>query len=234
MEDWDSTNTTTTTKFDTLTGDWSLTDNAFVNKVWNIIVKMLRWVIVKNALYAVFFFILAVFFGYTAKDKKLADQMASHAASDNPFGMYESFVKEKKPKIKLMNNHPLYASEIVKEWQEEYKQDFGKLYQYITIMNASGMKEDLMVMRKAAYEISDTEKKRTPLEISTTFGTDAENVCDDYFGEVPTNYQKTFFDKRRHFRIKRIKDELTHENSEGAKQFRCVIDQEAINDLLDE
>lgn len=220
------------TKFDSLTGGWVFTDSPILNKIGTVVAKMIRWTIIRNMLYVAFIAMLALAFGYTAKDKKLAEEMASHAVNDNPIGMFDDFIKAKNPKIKLTNSHPVYSSEIIKEWEEEYDQKFAKLFQYITIKNTKGLNEDLFVMRKAAYSIDDKSREAVPLDRSTMVGTSAKNVCEDYFGEIPTNYQKKFFDKRRHFRIRNIKDELTQENDDGKKLFRCVINQETINDLL--
>ena len=230
MDNWET--SSEPVKFDSLNGTWSFTDNAMLNKIWTALVRMMRWVIIKNALYLVFVACLALAFGYSTKDKKLADELATHATNDNPVGMFDAFIKNKKAKIKFTNSHPIYDSEIVKEWEVEYSQDFAKLFQYITIINTSGEKEDLLVMRKAAIPMGEEVAEK--LELSTTISDDAENICEEYFAEVPNNYQKNFFDKKRHIRIRNIKDELTQENDEGEKFFRCVITQETINDLLDE
>jgi hypothetical protein len=187
----------------------------------------------KYILTIVFMGILALAFGYSQKDKKLAEDMAAKAVYNNPKGMFDLFIKNKNPKIKITNNHPLYNSEAVKEWEEEFKLSFGSLFQYITIDGEEG-KEDLIVMKKAAFRIEDEKEEPLKLEFSTLVSDSADDICESYFGEVPTEYQKSFFDRKRYWTIRNIKDELTYENDDGEKYFRCVINQETINELLDE
>jgi len=218
--------------FSSLTGSW--TDSSFFRKVFEFVSRIVRYTIMKYILSIAFVALLALFFGYSAKDKKLAEDMATQAANDNPIGVWDQFLKVKKPKISITNNHPLYNSEIVKEWEEENKVKFKKIYAYITIKNEEGEKEDLFVMKKRAFDIDSEDRKPLKLERSTTFSTSAKNICENYFGAVPTDYQKKFFDRARHIRIRNIEDELTYENDDGEKFFRCVIDKETIQDLLDE
>ncbi len=231
MDNWEQDNDEGT-KFDSLTGDWKFTDNALFNKLWTALIRMLRWVIVKNVLYVMLVGVLALVFGYSTKDKKLAEEMASQGANDNVGGAYSLFVKAKKPKIKITNDHPLYNSEIIKEWNSEFGLKFEKLFQYITI-KVEGEKQDLIVMKRAAFDIDSEEREAIELELSTMVTDSAKNVCEDFFGDVPTESQKKFFDRVRHIRIRSIDDELTYENDDGEKYFRCVLDQETINELLE-
>lgn len=230
MENWDKTEPT---KFDSFTGTWKITDNTLVNRVWTALIRMLRWTIAKYIFTAIFVVILSVGFGYSAKDKKLAEDMASKAAYNNPKGMFDDFIKSKNPKIKLTNNHPLYNSSIVKGWEKEFNLKFSSIFQYITI-DVDGNKEDLIVMKKAAFRVDDENMEVVKLELSTMISDSADDVCESFFGDVPTEYQKTYFDRKRHWTIRKIKDELTQENDDGEKYFRCVIDQETIDELLNE
>lgn len=229
MDNWDSKESG---KFDSLTGTWKLTDNTLFNRIWTALVRMLRWVIVKNILYVVFVAVLAVAFGYSAKDKKLAEEMASYGARDNPVGMFDAFIRNRNPKIKITNDHPLYNSDVIKEWEKEFNLKFPSLFQYITI-KVEGVKEDLIVMKKQAFDIDSEDKKPLKLDLSTLLTDSADDICESFFGDVPTDNQKKYFDRKRHIRIRNIKDELTQENDDGEKYFRCVLDQETINDLLD-
>lgn len=229
LDNWENTETK---KFDSLTGTWNISENTLFNRILTALVRFLRWGILKYVLTVVFFAILALV-GYSAKDKKLAEDMASKAAYGNHVGMYDIFVKSKKPKIKITNDHPLYSSIVIKGWEEEFSLNFSKLFQYITIEGENG-KEDLIVMKNKAFKIEGEDKTPVKLERSTIAPGSAKNICEDYFGEIPNEYQKSFYDRKRHIRIRGIKDELTYENDDGAKYFRCVLDQETIDDLLNE
>lgn len=232
MLDWEE-NKDEPVKFDSLDGAWGFTDNVLINKLLTALTRMMRWIIVNKLLYVVFIGVLAIGFGYTAKNKKLAEDMATHATNDNITGMYDVFIKEKKTKVKLTNNHPLYDLGLIKDWENEYGIKFKRIFQYITI-EVDGIKEDLLVMKRAARDPESEEREPLKLERSTVLTTSAKNVCESYFAEIPTDYQKKFFDRRRHVRIKSIDDELTYENDNGEKYFRCVIDQASIDDLMGE
>ena len=216
--------------FSSLTGSW--TDNSIFKKLFEFLSRIVRYTIMKYILSIAFVALLALFFGYSAKDKKLAEDMAESAANDNIIGVWDKFLKVKKPKITITNNHPLYKSEVIKEWELENNVRFSKIYAFITFVNEAGDKEELFAMKNKAKDLELLEPLK--LELSTAFSDDAEDICEQYFGEVPTDYQKSFFDRKRHIRIRNIKDELTQENDDGEKYFRCVIDQDTIEDLLDE
>lgn len=215
----------------TSTGDWNLTNNSFVNKIWTIIITMIRWQFTKFIFWGMFVGIFALVLGTSKKDRDLAEKLSVEAARENPIGMYDVFLKDKRPSIKITNNHRLYSSELIKEWEAEYGLKFRDLFQYITF---GENKETLIVMKKAAFDIEDKDRTPLKLERSTMVVDSAKNVCNNFLGSVPTDYQKSFYSKMKHFRIRKIEDELTYENDSGAKYFRCVLDEETINELLDE
>ena len=218
-------------KVGSLTGNWA--DNVIVSKILSAVSRVVKYTIMKFILSIVFVAILALVFGYNKKDKKLAEEMAAQGVRDNPVGMYNIFIKNKKPKIKITNDHPLYNSEVIKEWETEFNLKFPKLFQYITI-KVEGGKEDLIVMKRPAFDINSEDKTPLKLELSTVFTDSAKNICGSFFGDVPTDFQKETYGRIRHkLRIKGIDDELTYENDDGEKYFRCVLDQETINDLLE-
>jgi len=230
-----NTSNDTQIKFDSDTGDWSFSNNRFVNFTINGIKRCIQWYAWKFILLGIFVLII----GYVGKGQvdayKAADEMSDHAASDGWFKAFDQFKKTTDFKQTTVDSHPLYNSPIIKEWEQETKLKFADLYQYIVIKNQeTGEKEDLLVMNKPAFDIEDTEKMPLKLDLSTMAVDDAEDICEEFFGDVPNNYQKTFYDRKRHWNIKKIKNELTQENDDDENYFRCVIDQETITELMED
>jgi len=216
--------------FSPLTGSWS--GNSFLTKICNWVMRIIRYTIMRYVLSIAFVALLAFFFGYKSEDKKTAEDMANQTVNGNLFGTLAVFIKDKKPKIKITNDHPFYHLKIIKEWEEETKIKFTEIYQYITIKNEDGGKEDLLVMKDRAKKIGEEVPKKLELSTTFSFSDDAKDICKKHFGKVPTNYQRSFYKKWRHWRINKIKDELTQENDDGEKYFRCVIDSQIIKEMM--
>lgn len=212
-------------------GYWIVSGNKYINYIATGIKRALQWYAWKFIFLGVFILAM-ILMGLSQKDAyKTADEMSDHAASDGWFKAFNQFKKETSFKSTKANSHPLYKAPIILSWEQETGLDFSDLYQYIVIKNHEGYKEDLLVMKKPAFDIKT--KNSLKLEYSTLFVDDAEDVCDTYFGEIPTNYQKSFYDRKRHWNIKKIKNEITQENN-GEGQFRCVINDETIQELMND
>ncbi len=212
-------------------GYWAVSTNKWVNYSATWIKRVIQWYAWKFIFLGIFILAM-ILMGLSQKDAyKTADEMSDHAASDGWFKAFDQFKKETSFKSTKANSHPLYKAPIITSWEQETGLKFNDLYQYIVIKNRDGYKEDLLVLKKPAFDIEDKEKKTLVLEYSTMVTDDAEDICNEYFGDIPTNYQKSFYDRKRHWSIKKIKNEITQENdNEG--QFRCVINDETIQDLI--
>lgn len=233
MFNWDSRDDEKIT-ISSLTGtsSWAFTDNAVFNWIASVITRMVRFAVMKYILWGVGIVIISFIFGNLDFKSivKLSDEVSTKLANDDVKGGMKIFLKKSPKKIQIANIHPVYNSTDVEEWETETGRDFKKLFSFITI-KVDGKKEDLLVLTKAASDGENDYK----LEQSTIFGLSANNVCEDMLGaEIPTEIQKSFYDKKSHPTIEYIKEELTQENDEGIKRFRCVIDAERIKDLLDE
>lgn len=231
---WDAENETDQIKVDPYAGETFVSSSGFFSRVSSWFQAFLRWYMWKTVFWTVFIFLIAFFAGSNTDIMSLADRMSNHAASDGYIPAYNEFRKNTEFKSTKLNAHPLYNSEFIKKWEKKTGLVFDGIYRFMMIKNSNGDMEELLVMKKPAFDYRKEEKEALSLELSTTIGDDAENICDLYLGKVPTKYQKSFYDSKKQVLIRSIDDELTHENDDGAKKFRCVIDQEKIRDLLDE
>ncbi len=230
MLDFDSNDTVKSSPY---ANETAVSNSGALNFLVNGLLSGARWYMWKYIFFVSIVGLLGFFAGGKIDKWKSADEISTHLASDGHVEALKGFIKASGSKSTKLNIHPVYKSEEVKEWEEEHGKKFKKIYKYIQIKNKeTGVFEDMLVMKKPAVDIETSEALK--LELDTAFTTDAESVCGDYLGDVPTDYQKSFYIGAVNLRIKKIDGEVTQQNDNEAGQFRCVINQESIKDLLDE
>ncbi len=214
-------------------GESLIARNPITAWIYNFVEGLVRWWTWKFIFAGVFVVIVAFFATGKTDIFKTVDKMSGHAASDRWGQSYSEFRKNTGFKSTKLNAHPVYNSELIKAWEKETGIKFNKIYKFIVIKGHDGGFEELLVMKKPAYDRTEKEPEIKKLELSSMIGDDAEDICDLYLGEIPTNYQKSFYSNKLNFSIRSIKDELTQENDDGSKYFRCVINHDSIKDLTE-
>jgi hypothetical protein len=230
LNDFNSSDTDKTSQ-ETESGETGLTQNGIISTAWEAIKAAVRFKAAKMFLFIIFTGAIFLVTGDFTKSKNVADDMSTKGANDDYFGLFGAFAKTTGFKSVVSNTHPVYDTKEVKQMELDYELKFKKpikfsrLFAYVIYKD-----QDFLVMKKAAR---GKDRKKLKLELSTIFGTSANDFCEDNFDGfiMDDELQKAF---RKNLRISKIKDELTKDNDDGKKYFRCVIDPDTIEDYLDE
>jgi len=224
------TNTEDKIKFQDDSGSSGLLRNTWVYNIWESIKVLIRFKITKWIFFSIVSIPIFLITGDLHKTKNLADEVSTQSARDDYFGLFNTFARESNHKSIKLNLHPVYHTKEVKKLENEielkygYPVKFSKLFAYVMYE-----KQDFLVMKKSAL---DKNGEKLKLELSTVFGTSANDHCDDLFdGFIMDDDQMKVFIKN--WRVSKIKDELTQDNDDGMKNFRCVIGPDTIDDFLE-
>jgi len=226
-----STNDTDQTPVDNDTGSISVSNNTILGTIWEAIKAAIRYKVTKLLLFFVFTVAVMLVTGDFKKSKNIANDMSSKGANEDYLGLFGVFAKETGHKSTKLNMHPFYHTKGTRALEAKYKVDFGrdakfsKIFAYVKYED-----QDFMVMKSAAR---GSENAKLRLEYSTIFGMSASDFCEDYYdGFVPDEEMRSKVVKS--LRVRKIKDELTEDNDDGEKMFRCVIDPDVIEDFIED
>lgn len=219
------------TRQETETGETSIVQNGLVSTAWEAIKAAVRFKATKAVMFLLVVPIFLFITGDFEKSVNIADDIATKGANDDYWGLFGAVAREKGHKSTKLNMHPFYHTNNVKkleldfELKYKYKIKFSKLFSYVIYE-----KQDFMVMKKQARGKGRQKQK---LELSTLFGLSANDFCEDNYdafimdAEMKSQVVKTL-------RVSKIRDELTKDNDDGKKFFRCVIDSDTIEDYLED
>jgi len=212
------------------TGTVNIPTNGILGTAWETLKATVRFQAAKYVFFAVFFGLFMVVTGDFSKSKNLAEDASYKSANEDYFGLAQFFSKETGHKSTKLNIHPFFHTKGVRALEAKYKIDFGRDIKFSKVMFYMKYKDqDYIAMKKQAYG-KDGEKIK--LEYSTIIGQSASDYCEKYFdGFVPDEEMRKAVVGT--VRGSKIKDELTEENDDGKKMFRCVIDPDVIEDYIE-
>ncbi len=212
-------------------GETIFSQNGLVNTAWEAIKAAVRFKATKAVMFLVVVPVFLFITGDFTKSTNIADDIATKGANDDYWGLFGAVAKETGHKSTKLNMHPFFHTKGVKRLEMEFELKYGyeikfsKLFSYEIYE-----KQDYMVMKKPA---KGKGKQKQKLELSTIFGTSANDFCDDNFdGSIMDDEMRAQVVKS--LRVSKIKDELTKDNDDGEKFFRCVIDSDTIEDYLED
>lgn len=207
-----------------------ISNNRFISPVWTILKAMIRTKILQMIFFLVFTFLLFLITGDYNKSKTVANEASTEGVKENYTGLFKIFARESKHKNTKLNVHPVYHTKAVKKLEENLKLKLGYDVKFDDLFAyAIFDQQDFLVMKKAAR---GKNKDKLKYELSTIFGESANDYCEDFFnGFVMDDEQRKIFIKS--WRVSKIKDELTQDNDDGEKYFRCVIGPDTIKDFLE-
>lgn len=230
LDDFNPDDTEKTTQ-ETESDSWfNLSQNGPINTAIEAMKAAIRFAVAKKIYGVIIFLVVLAITGKWEHSKTASEELSSQAANDD-WGFFGSFIQEAEIKRTQFNAHPVYKTKAVRKLEHKFEIDYGypvsfkRLFKYV-IYN----EQDYLVMKKAAR---GKNKEKLKLELSTVFGQSADDYCEDYFGGFIMN-DKIKKALVKGFRIDSIKDELTKDNDDGKKNFRCVIDPDTIEDYLSE
>lgn len=216
---------------ETESGETALTQNSLVSTAWEAIKAAVRFKAAKMFLFFLFTGAIFLVTGDFTRSTNVADDMSTKGANDDYFGLFGAFAKEAGFKSQVSNTHPVYDTKSIKQMELDYELKFkrpvrfNKLFAYIVYKD-----QDFLVMKKVARGM---KRKKLKLELSTVFGLSANEFCEDNFdGFVMDSEMRKKVVKS--FKVSKIRDELTKDNDDGKKFFRCVIDSDTIEDYLED
>ena len=207
-----------------------IVNNPIIKTGWETLKAAIRFTVAKKIFFVIFLLFFMIITGDFVRSKNNADQASTKSANEDYFGLGAFIAETFGFKSEISNLHPFFKTKGVRALEAKHKVDFGrdikisKLFAY-----AKYDDEDYMVMRR---EARGKDNQKLVLEYSTIIGMSASDFCDDYFdGFVPDEEMKEVFVD--YARIWKVKDELTEENDDGEKLFRCVIGPETIEEYLE-
>lgn len=219
------------TNLDNDTGNLKINSNSFLGTIWETAKGYARFKFAKTLLFGAFLAIFLIATGDFHRSKFMADDASTKGANDDYFGLGAFVADALGWKSTLSNIHPVFKTLGIKKLEAKYKVEFGRDIKYSKILRyAEYQGEDYLVM---AREARGSENKKLILHYSTLFGMSASDFCDDFFdGFIPSEKMRKHF--VGYIRINKIKDELTKENDDGKKLFRCVMPPDVIEEYLED
>jgi hypothetical protein len=203
--------------------------------IYRLIVGAVRYYTWKMAFYGLLIVTIPMFAYWAGttdglRAEKTADEMSKDAAGYDWIGAIGIFNKNVIRKSTKLNEHPYYHLDKVKEQEKEFFETFGyeievgKLFKYYIYDE-----QEYLVMKRPA---KGHDKDKLTLELSTFTGMDAEDYCDIFKAVIWDDELKQAFKGKMALRGK--KGELTQDNDDKARHFRCVILPDTIEDALDD